>query len=739
MEDLSQVLIAVKELLLDTPLKDKSLMAVNNPITQTLDRSYPITLPDITFTFGVGAEAGVMLFNDEDDTDPDGLLPTFNTATEAYLKYINQVSAKANGQLSLKDIGFNISAAGTAKTLYYKKHDNTFPINKAFLQDISLFKTIFRGDDVKNLEEGGALGFIVNGTLSASMKVSWSNIFSKTLSVVSKLLPIPLTLDINLTPSLTASLSISVTDDFSYVIKKETGNQCLVDISRKKSRTLSGSAGASIGVKFADSAEVTRQLTEIYDQICISVFGSSASDISDTISKWKQKISDASQNILIAKLLAYFKLDDIAGLADKLSALQTSVTSSITSIAEASVTAEFTYQYERIEENETVLSVSLPTDTLLAYHGQLLRFNPSGLLDDMRNKKISYTLHSFLEQTVLTISQSFGFGIKISDVVNLSSKDYSDQKISTQINFAGCPQIKVDYTQGYKWQLGKNKGAWLGDFSAAMPNFSATPTPYAKDFNFSLLMEMITINPNMQLQKYLDEGALWGCVREQDIAGLKQKYIALQGKSVSTDTKLSFNNNALMQLLQRIALYGWSGENIKYMALAMAASMTQLDGYQWRASPSVRQQTYYPLWLSFLTNYDPSTDISDYGAEAEAFIRKAGNADHLAEFEGNTSNWTFGDTFAGIIRSNPGVYDNLKGAVNNLIALQQMIQLQQPFDPKRLQRWLKGFMPVFSQSYYTRTLGYFLLLHASDLSLGDDIQKVMTFTIDAQVINIAAS
>ena len=99
MEDLTQVLTPVKELLLVKPLKDKDLMAKENPIVLKADKSYPLTLTDVVFTFGAGAEVDIMLFNDEDDKDPDSLLSTnntpltFNTANEAFLKYTNAISA----------------------------------------------------------------------------------------------------------------------------------------------------------------------------------------------------------------------------------------------------------------------------------------------------------------------------------------------------------------------------------------------------------------------------------------------------------------------------------------------------------------------------------------------------------------------------------------------------------------------------------------------------------------------
>jgi len=733
-------------------------MAADNPIELQTSKSYPIDIGDVTFTFGAGADVNVMLFNDEDDKDPDSLLSvkdtplTFDPSSEAFLKYTNQVSAKANGAATLANIGFNmnLSASGSAKTIYYKKHANTEAINAAFLADVKSFKTILRDEDLLTLEEGNALGFMVNGTLSASLSISWSNIFSQSLSMVSKLFGLPITLDINMAPSFSASFSIDITDDFSYIVKKESANQCLVNFNRKKNKTVSGSVNASVSVGFANTDDAAQQLTAIYDKICIAVFGKDSGVITDAINKWEQNISDASQNALVAKILAYFKLENAPAsaqvLLNKLTGLQQKIIGVIGDIAKASVQASFTYQYERIEENETVLSVSIATADLQRRHAQLLRLNPAGLLDDMRNNAIPYTLHSFLQQSALTISASYGFGFKLLDIVNLTSRDYSDDKVSITVNFAGNQQVKVDATRGYKWELGKAKGSWLGDFSAAMNSFSVTPVPSMREFSFSLLTETVTVDPNMKmddLQAYLDAGALWGSVRNEDIVTLAQKYKTqgLLNKQASVDVKLSIDNHAMPMLLKSIATDGWGGQNLQLLAQAMAASMTWLSDFKWRATPEVRQKAYAGLWLGFLNT--PSADISDYGAAAQEELEKQGAPDNLADFEGNSDNWTFGNSFAGVIRSNPSLFNDLKSAVQSLVSLHQMVQAQQAYNQNKFRAWLKDLMQAFTQSFYVRTLGHFLLQHAKALNIGDNCQTAMMLTIgngdEAQVINIAAS
>src|ERR1700736_1615987 len=126
MEDLIQTYHAIRELLHPKALKEKDVMSHDNAINLKAEKSYPVTLSDVTFSFGAGGAMEVTLLNDEDDKDDNAFIATRNaaivldTAADAYLKYTSMVSAKANEQVTLADIGFNLnlSASGCAKAIY---------------------------------------------------------------------------------------------------------------------------------------------------------------------------------------------------------------------------------------------------------------------------------------------------------------------------------------------------------------------------------------------------------------------------------------------------------------------------------------------------------------------------------------------------------------------------------------------------------------------------------------------
>lgn len=734
MEDLSQTYHAIKELLHPKALKEKDLMSHDNPINLKAEKSYPVTLTDVTFSFGAGAAMEVALFNDEDDKDDNKFIAAkdapiiLNTATDAYLKYTNIVSAKANAQVTLADIGFNLnlSASGCAKSIYYRRHPNTQLVRDAFLADLKQFRTIFKYDDVASLEVNDGLGFVVNGTLSCDVKVSWSNILSTGISAVSNLLPLPVTLDISILPSVTAEFTVTVTDDFAYLLKKQAGDQYLVSITKKKSTAATAALGASIGVQFSDPTALGQQVAAICDKVIQSLLGNTLVEINTAIESYLK----GQHSAIVEKLLSLFQLDKLPQPIDllntQLQQLEQDAAAAITKLATDSVSFSFSWQYSRIEEDKELLSVLIAGSDLKNYHSDLLRFKTGKLIGALRNAAIPFTLISYLNQHVLTISRSWGFGLTVFDFTVLTSKDHEESKNTVQTDLKGTSsKIQLDRTKGYKWQLIKGAGSWMGQFSAAMPDF--LPVCTLDKFGYTMSYNTLLKDPRVEeddLRGYLAGGVTWGAVNEADVDKLVGKYALLKGKEVIVETKLIFPDTVLRAIFQQVATDGWGPANKKQLSRAMAAAMIWLPEFKSRAVLEERQDVYAPLWANFLDN--PNQEPSDFAALAESEIQGMGDEDHLAEFEADPGNWVFGNTFAGVIRSNPGLQDRFKNFITGIVELQNKIKGQSRYTD--LDQAYDNIATCLSDYFGLIASGCFLLQNAIDLNLAKDVKKVLTFT-----------
>ncbi|MEX6686299.1 hypothetical protein QTN47_02270 [Danxiaibacter flavus] len=755
MENLSELFIPTGELLLTTKLlKDKDLMANDNPAPLSAGKSYPIETGDVVFSIGANASLDVKLFNDENDNDEDNFLATkdkpitFDTANTAYLKYRGAITAKASGQVSLENLGFNadFSVTGGAKHLYYSGHNNTESINKAFLFDISHFKTIFRFEDVENLEVNNALALLVNGTLNAGLSVSWSNIFSQSLSALTNQLKTPLTLDINIGPQLTAAFNVSIKDDFFYFIKKIDKDNCLVSVRKAKSSVASGNIGASIGISFAQPDVLQTQLFDLYNKVIQSLTASTATEVEQVIANIESASADPTKKVLIAKLLGLFGLQNIPEnlqlLVSKLHDFEKDIKGNLQKIALANITFSFKVEYSRIEENTELLSVSLPTAVLKNYHKDLLRFRTGNLLQDMRKNTIPFILNTYLNEQKLVVERSFGFGLKLFNMSIISSKDYSTRKRFIRTNLTQNKQVLIDNTAGYTWSLGKAQGSWMGELCGTMANFSKQVIPTADEFDFSLTLNMIQKDNKMSLndfKSYLDTAVLWSIMKQEDANAFANKYAGSEiiGQEVWIEHKLIFPDNTLKLILQQIDIIGWSNINIDTFCFAMAASMSYLPDFVLRASKQERQNTYAGAWKTFIQNHE--LDRGQYADIIASVIDEKGNPDNLSAFETNSSNWTFGDSFEGVIRSNPGLFDALTDFINGIIDWNNNIAQHTSFD--RLDHSYNKISGIFKQSFYLKTLGCFLLTHAERLNLTKDVKRIFTISYGAadnkQVINFA--
>jgi hypothetical protein len=746
MENLKDVFQkAVNELLQDKKLGDKDLMA--NPVDLNADKSYPIDAGDVTFSIGAKAALGIQLFNDENDADPDKLIATknapvtFTPATEAYLKYIADVSAKANGNADLSSIGFNLESSLDLKSGYYSKHGSADKIKDAFISDLGEFLTIFKFDDIKKLAVGNLLFFKAEGKLKSNLKISWSNIFTQSMSSLTSSLPFPLTLDIKLTPTLSAEFAVEIHDTFEYVIKKVQGNRCRVSVNKTKSQNTSGSFGASVGVEFSKPDELKTQLNDLLDKIIKSIFKFSTTDIDKAIQDVKDKVASEEQKSSlgqVAKTLGLTGYVDniIDAIEQKWTALKSKVNDSIGTVAKLNATLSFSYEYEKISEGSELLSLEMDTASLEGYHGELLRFNSHRLLTDLRRPGgiPSANQISYLNQQSLEIKKTWGFGFTVFDF-SLFGKDFSDSKPTRRINLQNQQQISIVNSRGYKWKLGKGSGTWLTEVTANMPSFSAGVNPTMNEFQLKIYMNMALTDPHVteaDLRHYLDLSVLWQCMSQSDVDAVVNKYLpSLNNQQATFETKFSITESGTKTIFDQILGNGWNDTNKALMAKSMAAAMPYWSDFPIRTNVAAREAAYQSLWLTYLS--DPEIDLSSLAHMAYDIIRKFPGNEMLAALEKNAGYSNTGLALADVIYTNPNLFVDCSAFIKGVSDLEGKVNSNFPFgnfpSKNRVDESYPKMAQFFTQSFYVRTLGSFLLRYANgNPLLRKEVTSVTTIT-----------
>ncbi len=761
MEKLTEIFEPVGELVTGKLLKEKDLMV--EPVFVQAGESYIIDHENVNFSLGAQSSLSVQLFNDENDKDENELLsslPTspisFDPATDAFLKYETAIFPKAKGAFSLKEIGFGFEISAGVKAVFYKGHENTTTIQEAFSSDIKNFLTIFKWGDVLRLEIGDALCFNVEGKLNSALKISWSNILAQSLGSLSTNLPKPVTLDINLSPQLTANFSVNITDQFSYFIKRKDENRLSVSVRKIKNSLSTGGVGAKVGVAFSKPEEIEIALNSIFDKVSESLLKKGTSIVESAIEAVSKKIASTDE------LGSLVEVADLLGLPNPLENLNSSeyldllhnrweklkgdFKTNISKIAKTNVELSFSYEYKRIKEGSELLAIELPDSSLAPYHSQLLGFNLSNLVDDLGDEKVSdATLISYINQSSLKIEKSWGFGLNLMGKEFLKGRDFEIKEDTQRIDLQKHKQVSFRRATGYNWKIGnKEEGKWLTEVNATMESFSLAKEPTFSEIDLSFYLNLIVsygkLKKEGELKKQLDMGVLWGSILQEEVESIVDKYFhALKNKAVTFESKLIFSETVTKTIFAQVGHHGLNDVNRKLLAHSFAASMAFVDDFDLRNSVSERESVYWPLWFDFLKT--PNQPCIGLSKKAYDHLRKIPNAGSLPQFEKKAGSNNQGIYFADVIFSHPNLYNDLVSCLSGIHGLATCINSNSPVGD-HFDRNYSKINAFLSQSFYVRALGSFLGRYASqDPLFSNEVQRIFTISFDedgeTQVINLA--
>lgn len=760
MEKLLKIFEPVGELLTTKFLKDKDLMV--EPVKTQAVESYIIDHENVNFSIGAQSSLSVQLFNDENDKDENELissLPTspicFNPATEAYLKYEAAISPKAKGAFSLQNVGFDFELSAGVKAVFYKGHKSTESIQEAFSADMASFLTIFKWEDVRKLEVGDALCFQVEGKLNSSLQISWSNILAQSLSSLSTNLPKPVTLDINLSPKLSAGFSVTITDQFSYFIKRIADDRLAVSVRKVKNSLATGGVGAKVGVAFSKPEELENALTTIFDKVSESLLQKGTSTVESAIEAVSKKVATEEELGLFVEVASLLGVsnplksinpsESINLLQNRWEKLKEDFKTGISKVAKLNAELSLSYEYKRIKEGSELLAVELPDSSLEPYHSQLLRFSLANLVNDLGDGTVNGSkLISYINQSTIRIEKSWGFGFNLIGKEILKGRDFQIKEDTVRFDIRRHSQISSRRVVGYKWKLGHEDGKWLTEINATMKSFSSAKEPTFSEVDLSIYLNMIVSDGQLkkkgQFRKQLDMGVLWGSILPNQVDLIVEKYFPVfKNKAVSFEAKLIFSEAVTKTIFAQVGHHGLNDVNRKLLAHSFAASMAYVDDFDLRKSVSARESAYMSLWFDFLKKPDQSK--SDLAKKAGNHLRKISNAGSLPLFEKEAGNNNQGLYFADVIFTNPNIFKDLVSFLGGIQGLATCINSNSPVGDNFQNNYSK-INACLSQSFYVRTMGSFLGRYASqDPLLSNEVQRIFTITYEeegeTQVINLA--
>lgn len=744
----------------DNAAELKSGKALNDPTLLSdpvkLSASKELSFSKGGFTFSIKPESSleVALFNQTTDIDPDGLINskapiiTLDPTQAAYLKYSLNVGATGTAGGNAGGFALDLNVSKIFTTGLYKKHDPTDKVPLTIVSDISSFLSIFDWTSVAALNAGDALFTSAKGKLEGKLGFSWTDIFTQSMSALTKLLPADLTLDIKLSPSVSASFSASVEDNYLCAMKRMGDDSLLVTISKVKSSSVAGEIGASIGIQFADPDVLEAQLNAIVDQVLASVT-SYAGNIAQLIQKFQTNTLSPAEKEILDGILKRLKLDaladPVASLTSFIENLRTKAMSTTKAIAHASASLSFEYEYSRISENEELLSVQISQELLETLHPKLIGFKTDTLLSEVKANTPGITLNNYLNRKTLTVNKSWGLGLSLLGAPVFSGKTIKKKISASQTNMQGQQQNSLDQIIGYQREWMGESTDWVTDFNAKMPAFSASATPTLNEFDLSFYVQMTSgmkVRKEKHLQELLDIGVMWGAINESELPRIIEKYMPMVKKQVvTTEAKMTFKPTAMLAMIQQLGQLGWNNATIGILSKAMASSMSYWNNFPLRQSVSKRTDAYTGVWQAYLTDADKP--LSYFADLSKQYLQQYGNvAPMLVSKEGQAGSSPNDNYAANVMYMNPSTAADAQAFVKGLSLLKEGIAGNQTFNDS-FQTAYQNMSQFFSQSFYVRTLGC-LLNEFTQANPGIDGFSERVFTIswgegaEAQTVSLAS-
>ena len=439
----------------------------------------------------VHGEMSLRAFNSTDDEDEDGILgeiaddlpvdalpPQIQLPADgAYLKYRAAAGLKAAGQgQTLQSLGFTVEAGLDVILADYHLHRCSETTRDAVVADLKNLRTSLRLKDVLDLGPGEAVSQQVVGRVSASVEVSWSDVFTGPIGPLARLAGSGAAVLLKVSAGASVKASVSLSDDFLLTFSR-------VDVQRwrvglRKARTRDAALGLDLGVsvEFADPEQVAGILGAALE----GVIGEPLDRVDAILAKASlEDLSPAERRIadfLIGRLGLDRSVATIETVREKIEGIRSRITDAIEAVAKAKLALGFAYEYRRIRQDTTVGQCTVTRGGLEKHHAALVRGRFEELFSDASSRQGGAVLEHFLYQKTIKTEASWGFSLSIGKWVSIGGKDAKTLLRVDRLSATGKVQRAFVGTRGYR-ETGDNRDRWGGDLSASMPGYSRDAVP----------------------------------------------------------------------------------------------------------------------------------------------------------------------------------------------------------------------------------------------------------------------
>jgi hypothetical protein len=728
------------------PLKDVGVPLVGGSVSGSVEPA----IGNVTFKLSAEADASIEVFNQKSDKDQDNVLGKMPLAeeddifgkisfppqveltdTDAWIKY--RFRAQANASVGLKvppisgiSIGAKLDSSIKAIFADYRFHgrDENTPLAVAGDVVDKPVRLAAVKSDILGLRANEALSYQVRGELSASVTLSWSDVFSSGLSSLGGILGPNKLFILKAAPSASVSFHVGLVDDFQVVFTKGTAGRTRIAVKKTKAREIGLTAELNVGVTFLDEEPTKEVLNGLFE----STFGVPIAQLEAILAKATFEDLTPQQTKIKDQIIERLGLGPIfATLEDlkkKIAEVKEKVKDTIEAIAKAKVTAGFKYEYLRVKTDDTLMVIQIDQNTLNTVHGDLMLLDLISLRDfAIANPN---ALERYLNQKSVVRTQAWGFTLGVFGF-KFFGKDKKEFTTVVQSDIEDKNfRLAKKGLRSYEDSFGSDS-SWLIDYKAEMKGFS--PAPKTVDFEHGFHLKTLTTKTikDENLRELLDTAIIWQIITEEDLENIvtQLRSDGNLGKKGTVGVEMTLDHETLATVLSGINNVGVLGSKSKSLALAMPFHNSFAD----IRSTLHRREGYTPVWRWYLEN--PNLTRADYSRAArqilenpELHLEKPGQLIKQEELAEKGVPLGYQHTFTGQVRllGNDGGINldgNLVNVSNNFNKYVEGLRtwntaINTPgLSHDTIDAIFKKIQPLGSQLLYVRAGGVFLMDLAS--------------------------
>jgi hypothetical protein len=621
----------------DKPLSDTSLPSAAVSLTLT-SPSATVNVPDPadqtkslgSFVLGGSASASVAIINSSSDPDPMGYFNLGSTATPAAqnpadaplieaplvydpgLAYVVLMGLSVTGKLSGN---FTIGAVGTLGLDGSAELDASvcmaFPrgsmVQASLLATATNFKTVFSINELLALTAPGGtagplpwqvLSFGVQTCLSMSLKLTVSSLTSMVAASVASVLNQGGAFSFTANASATLTVTANATDGYRIFAQRAAAGGTQFSIKKTSSTSLGIDAGLGLTIGIADTA-LNSLVNSVFDQVAGVAAGTVQSILTSSATSVLTPAQQQDLHNLVTKLgLTSTLTSELQSLQARLASLKSDLTSRLT----PTVSAQFTYSWQRLTSQSLVAQFTVSDVDLPKYHADILGLDLVQLMDD------GIVFSRFMGKSTTEVDIGYGFSFGIGGYVFL--KSWNSLKLAfTELDTIGSGNSML---RQFSF-LGKRAYdlTWFGstqeyyvELDASMP--TPLPSPSAGDFQTGISVAFSWTNCTFGniLTAVADYGAVFKVFETDDVVA---EAVSLTKAGVDPNAtgnvivNLTISDAVLKQILPTLTGSDYRGIIAPY---AMARALPFNSSYPQRALVDTRMLVYAKLWANFLATED---------------------------------------------------------------------------------------------------------------------------------------